>query len=232
MKQKVFYVTIQPEPKSEAKKTERLSIETVLIALVWVLVLVIFTACITVDVYRQYEPSQPTQTEEATPPADDSIDEPWMSTAEIRPEVTDTPEAALAKLIAEAQAVDRPANPWGVPLMDDELVAVHEVCQEWHFSEELALALIWEESRFDRKAVNVDCYGLCQLKERYFPGAKDMTGVENIRAGLTYLGKLLEKYDSMDAALTAYRWGHDNGDRTYATEVIDRLMYYGGMFGE
>lgn len=145
--------------------------------------------------------------------------------------------AEIVRMVSMAEPttpayIERPANPWGVPLFDAELTAMYEVCEEWHVSPELALALMWVESRFDREAVNVDCYGLCQLKERYFPGAKDMTGAENIRAGLAYLGKLLEKYDNLDAALTAYRWDHDTGDRAYASEVIDRLLYYGGMFGE
>ncbi len=116
--------------------------------------------------------------------------------------------------------VERPANPWGAPLFDEELEALYETCEACRIAPELALSVIWVESRFDREAVNGDCYGLCQLKERYFPGAPTMTGAENIRAGMTYLGEMLEKYDNLDAALCAYRWGSDTGDRSYAGEVL------------
>lgn len=116
--------------------------------------------------------------------------------------------------------VERPANPWGVPLFDEELVALYETCEAYCMAPELALSVIWVESRYDREAVNGDCYGPCQLKEKYFPGASTMTGAENIRAGMTYLGNLLKKYDNLDAALCAYRWGSDTGDRSYAGEVL------------
>lgn len=119
--------------------------------------------------------------------------------------------------------VERPANPWGVPLFDEELEALYETCDAYHMAPELGLSLIWAESRYDRESVNGDCYGLCQLKEKYFPGASAMTGAENIRAGMTHLGELLEKYDNLDAALCAYRWGSDTGDRRYAGEVLAKL---------
>lgn len=119
-----------------------------------------------------------------------------------------------------ARVVTRPANPWGVPLFDEELKALYETCEDCRIAPELALSVIWVESRFDREAVNGDCYGLCQLKERYFHGAPTMTGAENIRAGIAYLGELLEQYDNLDAALCAYRWGSDTGDRRYAKEVL------------
>lgn len=119
-----------------------------------------------------------------------------------------------------ARIVPRPANPWGVPLFDEEMEALYETCEAYRMAPELGLALIWVESRYDREAVNGDCYGLCQLKEKYFPGASSMTGAENIRAGVAHLGELLEKYENLDAALCAYRWGSDTGNRRYAGEVL------------
>lgn len=153
--------------------------------------------------------------EAQTAPVEDNAAELWVAEP-----VSDT--YTLDKPVV----IDRPANPHGVPLYDEELAALYDTAEAWRFNPDLGLALIWAESRYNREAVNGDRYGLCQLKERYFPGASDMTGAENIRAGMTYLGQLLEKYDNLDAALTAYRWGHDNGTRDYAAEVIGKLMEF------
>lgn len=138
----------------------------------------------------------------------------------------DRDDAATVAVSSDLPMVDkpvevpRPANPWGVPLYDEELEALYETCEAYRMAPELGLSLIWVESRYDREAVNGACYGLCQLKEKYFPGASSMTGAENIRAGMNRLGELLEEYDNLDAALCAYRWGSDNGDRHYAGEVL------------
>jgi hypothetical protein len=148
---------------------------------------------------------------------------------ETEPELEE--EEQVKMILETAQVVEKPANPWGAPLYDVELTALYETCEAYHMAPELGLAVIEQESSFNRNARNVDCYGLMQLKEKYFPGASVMAPEENIRTGLTYLGELLEKYDDLGAALCAYRWGHDNGDRVYANEVLDKLEKYGAMFG-
>lgn len=148
----------------------------------------------------------------------DAVDKPMA--ASLPPCVNESGKDAGIWDAGAARVVPRPANPWDAPLFDEELEALYETCEEYRMAPELGLAVIWVESRFDREAVNGDCYGLCQLKEKYFPGASTMTGAENIRAGMAHLGELLEQYDNLDAALCAYRWGSDTGDRSYAGEVL------------
>lgn len=41
------------------------------------------------------------------------------------------------------------------------------------------------------------------------------------RQGELCMGYLLEENGSAESALTAYRWGHDNGTRKYANAVIE-----------
>lgn len=107
------------------------------------------------------------------------------------------------------------------PLPDAEWAALVEVCEASGIDKSLALGLIWVESRFQPGAVSPSgCYGYCQLNPRYFPA--DLTPDENIRAGMTYLGDCLTRYDGdIPAALTAYHDGHDTGRRGYAKAVLE-----------
>ena len=57
-----------------------------------------------------------------------------------------------------------------------------------------------------------------QLNPRYFPA--DLPPEENIRVGVEYLGQLLARYSTVEAALTAYNAGHDTGKRGYANAVL------------
>lgn len=82
----------------------------------------------------------------------------------------------------------------------------------------LALGVIEVESSFKLDADNGLCYGLMQLNRRYFPDG--LTPGENIRVGVEYLGQLLDRYDTVEAALTSYNAGHDTGKRGYANAVL------------
>ncbi len=155
----------------------------------------------------------------------------WVEDAEYTPLPVQTiPAPAQETPPEEPGEVPPVPNPWEVPLFDSEMRAVYEKCQEWHMAPELALALIGVESGYHRDAHNGKCWGLCQLHERYFPGAAQMTPEENIRAGLEYLGSLLDEADDLETALTCYRWGRDTGNREYAKKVLDRLEELGCLY--
>lgn len=112
------------------------------------------------------------------------------------------------------------AEPWraDVPLDQELQEALREACGEHGVPVHLALGLIQVESCFQPEADNGVCYGLCQLNRRYFPDG--LSPADNIRAGVAYLGELLNRYGDTAAALTAYNAGHDTGDRTYAGRVL------------
>lgn len=101
-------------------------------------------------------------------------------------------------------------------------------CEQYGVPSPLALAVIETESGFDVDAVGVDGrdVGLFQIRtsnHRWLSqetGADPMTPAGNIECGVWLLGFLLEEHGSEEAALTAYRWGKDNGSRDYARTVL------------
>lgn len=114
-----------------------------------------------------------------------------------------------------------------IPL-DRELQAVlREACEVNNVPLCDALGLIEVESGFNPDAVSSEgCFGLMQLNPKYFPG--DLTPSDNIRAGVAYLGELLEKYNGdTAAALCAYNAGHDTGARGYAKAVLAASEQWG-----
>ena len=99
---------------------------------------------------------------------------------------------------------------------------LYTACDANGIPREVVLGLIDVESDFRSDAVSPNgCYGLCQLNPKYFPSG--LNDAENIRTGIAYLGEQLERYDGdLEAALTAYFNGHDNGKRWYAEKVLTR----------
>lgn len=90
----------------------------------------------------------------------------------------------------------------------------------------IIVGLIETESGFKEDAVSpTGDYGLCQLNRHYFD--PNMTPEENLRAGIALLGSHLQRYGTIEAALTAYHIGHDNGTRTYASIVIGKARGWG-----
>lgn len=132
--------------------------------------------------------------------------------AQAEPEAS--PEPALAVPTAPVPSGYDPA----VPLSPELQVALYEACREADVPVSLALGLIEVESRFDPQADNGKCYGLCQLNRDYFPDK--LSPADNIREGVAYLGRLLERCGDPAAALTAYNAGHDTGARDYANAVL------------
>lgn len=83
-----------------------------------------------------------------------------------------------------------------------------------------ALGLIQVESNFQLDAVSpCGSYGLCQLNPAWFPSG--LSPEENVRAGMEYLGQLMETYQgNIEAALLAYNRGWDDGARGYPYAVL------------
>lgn len=120
------------------------------------------------------------------------------------------------------------APAYDVPLTDEEMTILLEACETGHISPAIGLGLIQVESSFRADALNKrsGCYGYCQLNPKYFPA--DLSPVDNIRTGIEYLAYQLERYDNLEAALTAYNAGHDTGSRTYANMVLEAAAAFGG----
>lgn len=104
------------------------------------------------------------------------------------------------------------------PLADDVYETLCEVTDDV-VTVPLMLGLIECESSFRENAVSsIGCYGLCQLNPSSFP--RGLSPAENVEAGVRYLRRLYDSCGDIEAALTAYNVGHDNGSRTYANHVL------------
>lgn len=114
-----------------------------------------------------------------------------------------------------------------IPLPIDLQCALKESCEEHSVPVNLVLGLIQVESSFRPEADNGLCYGLMQLNKRYFPDG--LSPEDNIRAGVAYLGELLEQYGgNTAAALTAYNQGSYKGSITnYAKNVLQASEKWG-----
>lgn len=104
-----------------------------------------------------------------------------------------------------------------IPLSEDLQRVLWESCYENGIPYQIGLGLIETESTFRVYADNGIAYGLCQLNRACFPDG--LSPADNIRTGMEHLGWHLSLYGNMDAALTGYYVGHDNGTRGYASVV-------------
>lgn len=133
-------------------------------------------------------------------------------------------ENALIEAALVAQGYFREDVPLSFSLQDH----LHTACEANNVPYHVALGLIEVESGFDPEAVGPDGYdiGLFQIRTSNHAwlsaetGAGPLTPAGNIECGVWLIGYLLNRYEATDAALTAYRWGHDNGDRIYANKVL------------
>lgn len=139
------------------------------------------------------------------------------------PSKLDIPATAVVSILdaAEAAQPQQVKQTWDIPLTGEELAVLLETCEAGCIDPTIALGLIQVESSFDPDALNAKsgCYGYCQLNPLYFPA--ELSPVENIQTGIEYLAYQLERYDDLEAALTAYNAGHDTGSRTYAAKVLE-----------
>lgn len=113
-----------------------------------------------------------------------------------------------------------------IPLRAELQTVLLDACAEAGIDPLIVVGLIETESGFREDAVSpTGDYGLCQLNYRYFDPA--MTPEENLRAGIGLLALHLERYGSIEAALTAYNRGHDDGSRSYASVVLGKARGWG-----
>lgn len=94
-------------------------------------------------------------------------------------------------------------------------------------------AVIEVESRWQADLVGDrgESFGLMQIQPRWHQKRMERLGVtdlldpeQNVKAGCDLLAELIEKTNGdIDAALTIYNVGHDNGGREYAERVKEKF---------
>ena len=153
-------------------------------------------------------------------PPEETPAEPPARAAEAAPDkrAYPVPEDLEDELI-EAALVSQGYFRDDVPLSYDLQDHAQTACEAYGVPYPLLLGVMEVESGFDPEAVSSKgCYGLMQLNPKYFPAGLEPW--QNVWAGAEFLGELLEKYDAVEAALTAYNAGHDTGSRIYASKVL------------
>lgn len=152
----------------------------------------------------------------------------------VPPRVVETePKRQIRYIVEEADVSELDEQPellkpWreDVPLPAELQAALLAICEENRVDPLLALGLIETESNFQPDIVSPwGDYGLCQLNHLYFP--TDLTPEQNMAAGIGLLAANLRRYGTIEAALTAYNRGHDDGTRSYASVVLRNAEKWG-----
>lgn len=112
-----------------------------------------------------------------------------------------------------------------VPLEADLQKKAQEFCGDYGVPYEIALAVIYQESRFDENADNGSCVGLMQVNRINSQWLNDEIGItdltdteQNLQAGIWMLGSLFEKYGEWNMALTAYNNGETGAKSKFFSE--------------
>lgn len=121
-----------------------------------------------------------------------------------------------------------------VPLSYDLQDALHTACVRYDIDYPVALGIIEVESNFQADAVGVDGHdiGLFQIRTSNHAWLSKETGADptthegNIECGVWLIRYLLNQYGSLDTALTAYRYGYDNGSRDYSDKVLSAAEHW------
>lgn len=107
---------------------------------------------------------------------------------------------------------------------------IEETAESYGISPKLVKAIIEVESGGDANAVgdNGNSLGLMQIQLRYHAqrlkeGESLLDPKVNVRVGCEILSEIMDKYGTLDEALTVYNAGHDTGDRSYANRVYEEL---------
>lgn len=107
---------------------------------------------------------------------------------------------------------------------------IEETAESYGISPKIVKAIIKVESGGNANAVgdNGNSLGLMQIQLRYHAqrlkeGESLLDPKVNVRVGCEILSEIMDKYGTLDEALTVYNAGHDTGDRSYANRVYEEL---------
>lgn len=128
--------------------------------------------------------------------------------ADVTADITQVSETSTAEPTTEFQ-------PWPVPLDINLQWYLNAQCEVKGIPTELALALIWRESRYQADVISAtNDYGLMQVNacnkaevERVLNVTNLLDPYQNCKAGLYILDRCIEQTDTLDKALMIYNLG-------------------------
>ena len=123
-------------------------------------------------------------------------------------------EYTTPKMRDEIVVKGKDFKPKNIPLDRDLQEFTYALCKVYDMDYSFVLAVIEQESGFNRSPVNSGNYGLMQINEANVPTLKKNLGItdlqdpyNNIRAGVYMLHALFEKYGDKEKVLMAYNLG-------------------------
>lgn len=196
------------------------------------LFLIALAFAITVLVVSAYIGSTAEATSEATvaftrAEATEAIHEPaeteQPTTAATEPPQTEPKET-------EPLETEPPVAVYDVPLATDLQLHIIAEAEAHGIDPAIIVAMAWKESTYNAGAIGDggNSYGLCQIQPRWHYSRMQKLGCtdlldpyQNVTVAIDYLCELLNRYGSIDKALTAYNRGSYNGTVTsYANTVM------------
>ena len=166
-------------------------------------------------------------------PTADVVLEPTVepTVAENTEAITEPTETEVPTTVAtEPVETEPPVVLYDVPLDEDLQLHIIKNSKETGIDPAIIIAMARKETTYREDAIgdNGNSLGLLQIQPRWHSGRMNNLGCtdlldpyQNVIVGIDYLCELLNRYGSMDKALTAYNQGHYNGVVTqYAKTVL------------
>lgn len=115
-----------------------------------------------------------------------------------------------------------------IPLSRELQASLKDACDRFNVPFELALAVIWRETRFQNEMGDSgNSYGYMQIQPRWHSSRMEALGVtdlmdpaQNFLVGCNYLGECIASA-GIEGGLTLYNSGHD-GPSSYADDVVEK----------
>ena len=156
------------------------------------------------------------------------ISEPKMAVAAMPIPATEAAPAGLDPMVEDTYLQE------DIPLSYELQSMLYGACLEFGVEYDLALAVIEQETRFQNVTGDGgDSQGYMQIQKKWWKdlmaeiGAEDLTDPEdNFRTGCAILRQLMDKYGTVEDALSAYNTGKP-GQTRYSRQVMEKVKNYG-----
>lgn len=220
--------------KRQPTREERTLLKLRVLCLLWALFLVLVLLLVDMDTEVYEEPPMAT-TKMETEPEVVIQPIPVVQAVYIEPVVI-APEAT--------EQIDVDPTRDDIPLDKDIQVLLYEACGETGVPFELALAVIWKETRFQNiSGDGGNSAGYMQVQERWHKDRMERLGVTdladpygNFLVGCDYLTEMLARERGIEWALMAYNGGPTYANNMakagkvsqYATDVLNYMKNLGG----
>ncbi len=145
-------------------------------------------------------------------------------------------EETMPEIEEATVTVEETRSYFDVPLSTDVQDHIFKVSEYYGIDPSIIVAMCYRESTYkaDKIGDNGNSYGLMQIQPRWHYqrmadlGCTDLLDpCQNITVGVDYLDELMERYGSIDKALTAYNRGSYSGTVTqYAKAVMETAQSY------